>query len=257
MKDIHVLYDTAVLGMSHISSQHRTGTARATEELARALAQTPGCRLKLMASDFQGPAKDFIDQRLPGLSLIHPRWQTTASRWLYRHVYRVKLMTDDSHAHIGWTVKAARLAHQGNPGSHSDLFSDESASGTLREADVYHAPSGIVPAQLAGVQGKSKGGSRDQSSSPCTTSSRSSIRSFFRLWFAAKSQKVVRQIVAETTGTCAAPRSTRNDLLEMGRCEPARVFVTPLAAGEEFFPRPEAGPAMRAKYGLGNAPYLC
>ena len=252
MKDIHVLYDTAVLGMSHISSQHRTGTARATEELARALAQTPGCRLKLMASDFQGPAKDFIDQRLPGLSLIHPHWQTTASRWLYRHVYRVNLIIDDSRAHQ-WKVKAARLGIKATLAPFRPFLRRINVR-DLREADVYHAPSGSVPAQLAGVRGKSKGVARPTF---ITIHDLIPIKhpEFFPAWFVARSRKWLVQLSQDRWYLCSS-ENTRNDLLETGRCDPAQVFVTPLAAGEEFFPRPETGPALRAKYGLDDAPYL-
>ena len=50
--------------------------------------------------------------------------------------------------------------------------------------------------------------------------------------------------------------NTRADLLETGRCDPARGFVTPLAADPAFRPRPEAGPAIRAKYDLGDAPFV-
>lgn len=246
MQAVHVLYDLAVLGMAQIST-HRTGTVRATEELARALRRTPGCELLPMATDFQGAAQDYARRWLPELSLAHRPWQTSISRQLYRHLYSMSLMHSKPRRYQR-VAQAGRLAVKAALAPFRPLLRRVDDA-TLRCADVYHAPSGVVPAQVRDPR---------RPSLPVFVTVHDLIPvkhpEFFGKGFFDQ-EKFLAGFVKDRWYLCSS-ENTRADLLETGRCDPARVFVTPLAAGEVFRPRPEAGPAIRARYGLGDAPFL-
>jgi glycosyltransferase involved in cell wall biosynthesis len=250
MQDLCVLYDTAVLGMAQIST-HRTGTVRATEELARALQKTPGCNLQLMASDFQGAAADYCHRWLPGVSFVQPSWQTATSRGLYRTIYPVKFMHDDTRNQPA--VRAARFAIKGALAPFRPLLR-RVPTRTLQRADVYHAPSGVVPRQIQARDHQATGRKL-----PVFVTVHDLLPIKHPEYFSKKAATAAEAWLArfsrERWYLCSS-ENTRRDLLETGRCDPQRVFVTPLAANEEFYPRPEAGPAIRAKYGLGDAPYF-
>ena len=237
--------------MAHLST-HRTGTVRATEELARALARTPGCELLPMASDFQGAVADYARRWLPGISPVHPPWQRGLSRELYRTLYFHRFMTEDRPG-ISRATRAGRLAFKIVMGPFRPALRRVPAD-IIRRADVYHAPSGIVPRQVA--SGADRPGGR---ALPIFITVHDLLPIKHPEYFLADHVTDPARWLAPFTRDrwylCSSENTCR-DLLETGRCDPARVFVTPLAAGEDFYPRPEAGPAIRAKYGLGDAPYF-
>lgn len=246
MQDVHVLYDLAALGMSQLST-YRNGTARAAEELARALCRLPGCTLLPMATDFQGAVEEYARRRLSELTLEHRPWQTSLSRWLYRHLYSVSFMHTVPQRHR-WDVRAGQLAVKGALAPFRPRLRRVDTT-TLRRADVYHAPSGVVPAQVRAAQDRPL---------PIFVTVHDLIPikhpEFFPAGFVNR-EKLLAAFTKDRWYLCSS-ENTRADLLETGRCDPARVFVTPLAADAAFRPRPEASPAIRAKYSLGDAPFV-
>jgi len=121
----------------------------------------------------------------------------------------------------------------------------------LDKADVYHSPHWAIPEQVR----RSKRVQRFLTVYDLTPI-------LFPHFFAYSEEKVMRETIAQIgpdDWVFAVSESTKRDLCNHAPIDPERVFVIPLSADRERFypcPDPERQRAVRAQYGVPEAPYL-
>ena len=252
---VHVLYNVATFGVFQLTGGHRAGIGRVVEETARALQTLPGCDLRMMASDFQGPAADYLSAHFPGGCdrLVHAGWQVRASRALITTLYRPRLMFDAELGRRHRTVRVARLAVKAALAPVRPLLRRVPAA-ALAATDVFHETGGESPP----LQFQN----RRKPSVFVTVYDLIRLRhpEFFagREAMAAENRRTLGSLSPAYWYTCIS-ESTRQDLLATGRCDSAKVSVTPLAAGRIFRPHPDAAEAatVRVNYGVpADTPFL-
>lgn len=243
---MNVVYDISVLGAGHVSRVNRTGVFRTVEHLAEGLARSGECALHLSAREGYRAylfCREYLktNPRLGPIPLLAPAHGGMV-RALARPVSSLDRRTDP-----GLAVKVLRrgmvLALRA-----AERPSREEATRRLSQADVFHVPSGGLPAP----------GGRAQRFL--------TVHDLIPVLFPdLMDEAVVRKAwrsmrgIRPTDWVLANSECTRNDLCEHFGIDPARVFVTPFAASAELFhPVHDAARArsVRRRYGIPDGPYL-
>ncbi|HEY5743882.1 MAG TPA: glycosyltransferase family 1 protein [Chryseolinea sp.] len=245
MNPVRVLYDAPEFGMFQLTG-HVQGVGRVVEEVARGLQASPDCDLRLMASFFQGLAGEWIAEKFPEAAFVHSPAQQFVSRVLTK-AYNPQIMFDAERAHQ-FKIRLRRLATKGVIAPfRSWLRSVPDA--VWNDVDLFHGNTGPIPGQIA------------KRRLPVFAYVHDLIRirhpEFFTDVRPGEKERTRAALSHKRWYLCVS-ESTRNDLLELDCCDPAKVFVTPLAAGRQFVPNQneERTSECRQKYGIGDSPFL-
>ena len=245
----NVLLDIALLGDGFRHPQKRTGIYRVAQALAPLLAAAPGCHLTLCASHGPGAARAAATAtpglrgvpfaRRPGLDTVSDWRQAafdavgegdTSAALLTRPVRKAAHLLDTA---VGATARPVQAR-------------------ALAQADVYHSLLDALPPQTQGL-------TRfltvyDLIPLLLTHHFRQKNSAAHIAHF----QNILDSLRPEDS-VLAISQATKDDLCRMTGHDPARVFVTPLAADPALFqpvPDEAARAAARSKYGLPDAPYF-
>ncbi len=245
---LRVLLDISVLGLGHVRPELRAGTFRVHEHLAEGIARSGACDLWLCANHssvaFAG-CVEYLRTRpaLRDLPLLGPpAARGTRLGRVARAVHAgARRLTPRGVLPAVVSRGAQRVDRRLHPPVHdapdgADLFHSlgarlparvPGARAPRRLVNIYD----LAPARLAPLYGRAQ---RELAEA--------------RLAGIGPDDRVL------TTS-----EASRADLVALAGVDPARVFVVPLAADPRLFSPardPDAAAAMRARLGLGDAPYL-
>lgn len=245
---LRVLLDISVLGLGHARPELRGGTFRVHEHLAEGLARSGECELSLCANyssvAFAGCVEYLrASPALRDLPLLGPP-ATRGTR-------------------LGRVARSVQGAvRRLSPGGMLPTFVSEGARrfdrrlhpqvrDAVPEADVFHSLGARLPDVVPGER------------SPRRVVN---IYDLAPMRLAALyGQRQRRLAEARLAGlgpgdwVITTSDASRADLVELAGVDPARVFVVPLAADARLFspdPDPGSAAAVRARLGIGSAPYL-
>jgi glycosyltransferase involved in cell wall biosynthesis len=250
---MRVLYDISILGRSRRDPRARTGIFRVVERVARGLAASPACELTFAA------CHDF-------LAAVEYREASPELR-------TVPFIDPRSRIAVAWGLARLNASIDGAPagprrdlwlrGLRSALYRTANATGLLTAppetqvpggVDVFHSPFHPLPRRGSGSNGFR---------SPARFLTVYDLTPIlFPQFFATGEDQIIRGVLGslepEDWVLCIS-ESCRADLCEHLRIDPARVFVTPLAADAKQFylcDDAEAIRRTREKYGIPEGPYL-
>ena len=248
---MHILYDISVAAAAVRSPGERTGVWRVVHEVAAGLAAEPGCRLTFCTPGFPRLYESAVavagDPAFGGARAARP---PVLDRLAHRALGRVGGEFLTAPARSPAARAAQRVAFQGMRVLESTAA--PVAAADLAGVDVYHSPYYPLPGRLGRASRRHGRASR----LPRVLTAHDLIALRHPGWFDPHTPVMVRRIVRSLTPddwVLAVSESTRRDLLnERPDLDPARVRVTPLAAGPQFRPcdDPAALAAARAKFGL-------
>jgi len=246
---MRVVYDISVLGAGHRSSLSRTGIYRCVENVAEGLVASGECQVALSAIESVRALNSCLDYlkenpALGGVPLLRGIADRRVVRWLSAPVASL-----DRRGELGLPAKVVRRALT------TALRGVERAvgpaAGELEDADVFHSPCWPLPNPRGGAGAAQR-----------FLTIYDLIPVLHPDWFDEHVRRVSGQAYRSITPTDWAlcdSQSTKNDLCEHFGIDPARVFVTYMAAAPELF-HPVADPAriaaVKAKYGVPDAPYV-
>ena len=246
---MRVLYDISMLGYGFARPDDGlTGIHRVVEELALRLAASPRCDLAFSAVDSLEDARRYLEGH-PALGRCPLQWSPFLMR-VRRRIEKAGQAIDGAHG-------LGRLGHRlerkllGLPWwAWGGLPLPAYTAPDVSRADVFHSPS--VP--LPELTRQRKGVAKFQT-----------VYDLVPLLFPEVATdehlRAIRAVIAgvkEGGWALAISEATKRDLCSVGGIDPARVFVTPLAADPERF-RPCGDPeqiaAVRARYGIPEGRY--
>lgn len=245
---MNVLYDISIMGSAHGSSTAKTGIPRVVESLAFELAEMPGCHLELCSSGFLPGSLDYVNThpRLKTLSFPHSKFGASVQRQQSSAQHAI----DKSSGASCIIARAERkLMHYVTKYAQSSLETLDPNS--LQNADIYHSTYLALPEQVKALTG---------------THLFLTLYDLIPLLYPQYSSGYIDSIfeailssINEDTWLLSISEATKVDLCSHLKIDPARVFVTPLAADHElFYPVTDAAALgrVRDKYGIQNAPYV-
>jgi glycosyltransferase involved in cell wall biosynthesis len=248
---IDVIYDVSALGAGVWRDQGRTGIFRVVQNVARELVRSPGCNLTFCASaSFRHlrAAQLYLesDVELRNIPFIYPRWNTIQS---------IASGLDDRLSAIGTSydiplhLKAwrrtllyslrffERTFHRFDPRSlpetgifHSSFYSLPRRSKIAKKLQRFLTIYDLVPVLAPQFFGN--------------------MRHFLH--------DILASIQPDDWVLCIS-EATKNDFCDYLKFDPARVFVSPLAASPDiFYPcsSPNAIKSTLARYNIPDAPYV-
>ena len=244
-----VLYDVSVLGMGHYAPA-QTGIFRVVEEIARGLAQSDECRVSFCSSQSLANLSQVIgyleaNPAFADIPLVHPNLPGNA----YENISGVIKKINDRER-IGFAHKVARrglyyslrlLGKTINPLTLKDL----------NAADIFHTPFLPFPEYTKAAKNTQR-----------FITVYDLIPILFPQFFAHEENDLLKNVAggigANDWAICIS-ESTKNDLCNYRKdLDPSRVFVTPLAASEIFYPCDDAEKiaSVKKKYSIPDAPYI-
>lgn len=241
-----VLYDISVLGIGHFLPRARTGIFRVVEQTALGLATAADLQVAFCASE--GNYSQCITY-LQDSQLLVP-YQRTLPRNLCVHYGELvsKLPGGTASSPSYYTVKGMLgLLPYCTRGFISPL-----ANVDWQNIHIYHAPFFPIPETV-----------RKQSRITSFQSVYDLIPILHPQFFKFNEDHLIKRVVSSLTADdyiLAISESTKNDLCTyQARIDPAKVFVVPLAASENFYPCTDPGTLgdIRTKYGIpGEGDYF-
>ena len=253
-----VLYDISVLGTGYYYPRARTGVFRVVEHIAYGLASSKECDLSFCASEsFQtlNQSLDYLafNSHFKGVSL--PETHFTKIKRVLDSQLR-DFNTEINNACNEEQLKILYLKILRKLLYHTDkMIGGNSfhliAPKTLEQADIFHSPFYPIPEQVKRVKNKNT-----------FLTVYDLIPIMFPQFFEFKEDhllnKILDSLAPDNWAICISD-STKNDLCnKFPKIDPSRVFVTPLAASELFYPcnDSEQISLIRKKYNIPNAPYI-
>ena len=243
-----ILYDISILGRVQGESIYKTGIPRVAEELMFQLLERPDCRLELCSSHFLLGALEYAqaDPRLRSLGFPHSEAQAALLRKQQNNQRAVEASAGLSRL----TTRARRklLHYAARRGSVRAQVMDPAA---LRSADVYHSTYLALPEQV-------RGGTPPQRFLTIYDMIPTLFPQYCNDYVKGLFNSILASIDQETW-MVSISEATKNDFCHHLKVDPARVFVTPLAADPAlFYPVTDAEELtrVRRKYRINNAPYV-
>ena len=259
LNPINVIYDISVLGQGHLHQRARTGVFRVVENLAEQLARSPDCNLLFCVTQYLqllDASLDYLDStpKLPKIPLIHSSYIINIYRktWeIYQQIDR-KLKWDmpDSYEkryleHLKQNLENTLQMMRNAP----SVFGGES----LEDADIFHSPYDQVPRWVKEFPNKPQIFLTIYDLIPLLFPEFLLNEQIPQLF-----QQTLNSISGDDWVICIS-QGTKNDLCNYQKIDPARVFVTHLAADPTrfYFCEDVAKIALvRQKYKIPDAPYL-
>jgi glycosyltransferase involved in cell wall biosynthesis len=248
-----VLYDISVLAQAHRYAKARTGVFRVVDNVVRGLVESGECRVSFCVADEINDPVDFLakDAQLRNVDLAIPESALIKLR-LYRQIHQLtdKLESDGSGLRSA-SLKAFRkmLFHAAQLASFSGQAVKRSE---LARAEIFHSPFHPIPLQVRKVKTLKRF---------LTVYDLIPILhpEFFGTNLVRGLPEIINSLGPEDFALCIS-KSTRDDLCSYRPdLDPARVFVTHLAASELFYrvSDEERLTAVRSKYNIpADVPYL-
>jgi glycosyltransferase involved in cell wall biosynthesis len=246
---LNVLYDISVLGLGH-HGLSRAGIFRVVEELAKGLSQSDCCQLNFCSSvslDLNVKSRDYLDAT-PGFRDVPFR-----SRVKLAGVYRSlsRRFTAVASGSVNTFEKRARRKFLGESLRLLDRCCDGLPDTALEEIDIFHSPHHRFPKSV---------------------SASTRVKRFLTIYdlipilapqfFQFKGEHMVKTIVDAIhpeDWIVAISEATKRDLCEYRKdLDPERVFVTPLAASDSFYPEKnlERIAETKKRYGIPAGRYF-
>lgn len=255
---MNVLYDISVLGTGYYYPRARTGVFRVVEHIAYGLASSEECDLSFCASESFQKLNESLDylafnsrfKEVP-LSRTH---LAKVKRSLYRKLREfnteISNLHDKEKLRVLYLKILRKLLYYTDKVIESNSFPLIS-SRNLEQADIFHSPFYPIPEQLKQVKNKN---------TFLTVYDLIPIMfpQFFEFSEDHLLNKILESLDSESWAICIS-NSTKNDLCnKLPKIDPSRVFVTPLAASESFYPcnDSERISLVRKKYNIPDLPYI-
>ena len=222
MKQVNILYDISALGTGHFLNRARAGIFRVVEQSAYGLADANECSVTFCASQCNFTLCEEYLEAHPSLSEIGLSLPDDMLSNLYNLIEPIKVNISQSPASFLKTRLLKKIYNMGK------RYTSPLAVKDLEKMEIYHSPIHPIPLQVA----------REKR-----------IRKFqtmydlipllypqYFVWNETEmAKKVLADITPETFIICIS-ESTKHDLCNYCRgIESDRVFVIPLAAGENFY----------------------
>ncbi len=245
---MNVLYDISILGLVHENAIPKTGIARVVETLASELDAVPDCHLELCSSEYLVSSLEYTesDPYLQTVSFPLGKLQGPFLRLQENVQSRVETTTGLPHAVARANRKLLHCATMFNKAMACPL---DAAS--LRNADIYHSTYLALPEQAKQAKGVQ-----------LFLTIYDLIQTLFPEYCNGNAAEYFEQITSSITPETyflSISEATKVDLCNYLKIDPARVFVTPLAADPAlFYPVTDADAlaGVRRKYHIRNAPYV-
>ena len=252
-KGVNVLYD--ISGLRALSLHHHalTGVPRVIENVLLGLAamDAPDCHVTACALDSPNLARAYFERRLAGTGLafapppvtnVAGRLISTADRQLHaslsRRAWPWRVLR-------GLSLPAIRRA---------SAYLGRLPPALLAGTDVYHSPHGPIPAQIrAGA-----GGRQPQVALTVYDLIPFQHPEFFPPGLADAQRAILKTTRPQEDWYVCISECTKRDLCEAFQIDPARVFVTLLAANAEVFHpcAPDVCAGTQRRYGIPPGPYV-
>jgi glycosyltransferase involved in cell wall biosynthesis len=247
------MFDISVLAHAHRHDMARTGVFRATDNIVRRLAASNECTLSFCLAERVEETLDFLvdDPQLNNIGVALPRSKRLRERLFGKiHLLTDKLESNGSNA-SALKLKALRknayhLAQLA--GRYGPLIN----KAALDRAEIYHSPFHAIPKQARAARNLKRF---------LTIYDLIPIMhpQVFESQMVAAMPRIINSLAPEDFALCIS-QCTKDDLCNYRRdLDPARVFVTHLAASDSFYPvsNEERLAAVRSKYHIGEqVPYL-
>lgn len=244
-----VLYDVSVLGMGHYAPA-QTGIFRVVEHIAYGLAESDDCRASFCSSQSLANLSQVIGYleahpAFAGVPLVHPNLPGN----VYENISGV-IRKINNRARVGLAQKVARrglyyslrlLGKTVKPLTIKDLSA----------ADLFHTPFLPFPEYTKAAKNTKR-----------IITVYDLIPILFPQFFAHEENDLIKNVaggIEPNDWAICISESTKNDLCEYRKdLDPSRVFVTPLAASEIFYPCGDAEKIrwVKEKYGIPDTPYI-
>ena len=244
---MNVLFDLTYLAAWYKTPSGRTGVFRVADEVRCALAARPDCALRYAADGHVAEAADYLQAASGNLTdLVYPESARRLSALAApaRRLARRDLSDRRPVARLRRRL-AATIARA------ADRLTSRLPADALAWADVYHSPVTDVHPQVDRL------GTRRPVRFVTVYDL---IALLFPQYYEPGQVETIRRSHARVADhwVLAISECTRRDLVAHCGCDPARVFVTPLAASEHFRPcrDPEAISRVRAACGIPPGPYV-
>jgi glycosyltransferase involved in cell wall biosynthesis len=245
-----VIYDVSAFGHIQRWPNGSAGINRVVDNLARALIHSGKCSLNFsaMESELHYYTIKYVEDssEFQGICLPHSAWRYQ-SFWEFPEANR-RANDATGLSKIWWRMVRKLMHHSANP-SNPKFIQERS----LNWADVFHSPFYAIPNQVRG---------------------RKNLRIFitvydliailFPQYFESDSNKphpcqIILDSIRDDDWVVCISQKTKEDLCNHRKdIDPRRVFVTPLAASEWFYPCRDAAQmeAVRSKYKIPAGQYL-
>jgi len=255
---VKVVYDISKLGEGYPRAPARTGLFRVVEKVAEGLVASPECEVSFCATESFAAAVGclaYLESRpeLQGVPFLSPRW-TKLGRSLGDRLREANAAVDGAEPSVApegrqglklhRRVERRLLARAYRAVESPEPFDPRWLAG----ADVFHSPHQPVPRGVRGVQ----------RFLTCYDLIPLLYPQFCTPAQARFAEELLRSIEPGDWVVCIS-QATKDDLCDRHAIDPARVFVTHLAAAPElFYPCADAGriAAARARYGIPDGSYL-
>lgn len=254
-----VVYDISVLGMSHYEPRARTGIFRYIENLGYGLAASQECELSFCAVESWQKLFDALDYlqvntRLRQVPFVPPRFSrlTNIRRFLDRNLHKLNTLIDSPQTSmiqrfflrvVRRPVFLTRKSLDWVPYSYGLT--------ELKDVDLFHSPFFALPDH-------GKGTTRLKRFLTVYDLVPILYPQFFKSREDHPLHNILRSLKHEDWVLCIS-HSTKTDLCNYLKFDPARVFVTyPAAASECFYPCNDIQriEMTKKKYKIPEAPYI-
>lgn len=260
---IKILYDLSVLGFGHYDPRSRTGVARVIENIALGLVSSPEFDLSFCGTRSLFAANACLDYletqpKFQGIAFHHSSFLKILYHQL-REIYQLTEIPERLANNI--TLNSSEqplIQHIKKSLSYSlNLFTEAPSlldDEVLQQSDIFHATFFSVPPQIRNFK-KIKVFATIYDLIPIILShlfKEKNDADYQRMLLSLQSLRPDDYIL------CIS-HATRDDLLNHVKLDPARVFVTHLAANPQmFYPCYDQAQMtnVRKKYGIPNAPYI-
>lgn len=237
--NISILYDISALGTGHAINRARTGVFRVVEHGALGLVEASECSVVFGASQCNYTLCHGYLETNRSLTQVKLSLPDDILSSIYNIIEPIKDNISKSKASF---LKATLLRKMYQAGK---KYTSPLADKDLDNADIYHSPIHPLPAQVINNRGIIK-----------FQTIHDLIPLLYPWFFTAMetemTQKIVARLDADTFIICVS-QSTKNDLLMIKpELDPNKVFVIPLAAGEQFEPCLDLARirSIKMKYGI-------
>ena len=247
---MRVIYDISILG-NGAKTNTRTGIFRAVEALACHLIETPDCRVQFSSVKNLWETLAYLRAEFPA--------DAKESRTQIPRDYRQRLngLFDSANANMHMAQGAAQTAWRTatllvQKVNHACRTWDEAVNApALANADVFHSAFYQLPPQIKNVPRLRR-----------FITVYDMIPVLYPQYFNNDPNHILHEILASLGPedyVIAISEATKNDVCSYLKIDPARVFVTPLAADPKTFyacADTDRRKQIRATYGIPDAPYI-
>jgi glycosyltransferase involved in cell wall biosynthesis len=247
---MNITYDISVLGLAHFHLRARTGIFRVVEAVAYGLKESKECEVSFCATAVPHSIDDSLaylkaNARLSDVPLPHPK----LSRKISQKIQNLNVAIEEAVRLQKLPLKLVRKFL---------LYADKLVGPykpidrrTLARSDIFHSPYFAIPEQA-----------REARHLKRFLTVYDLIPILYPQYCETGVEELAKEILKSLTpedNVICISQATKNDFCNYrSEFDPARVYVTYLAASDFFYPcfEPERLASVRDKYAIPRAPYL-